>query len=579
LILTGLAFQTADPALARSSGITGVSGNPATGGQTCARCHSGGLMPEVSIDGPASVAVGSTNTYTLTISGGQRAAGGLDVSTTGGSFGTIPGNFDVQVLSGEITHASTKSANNMGDVIFSFLWTAPSSAGEVTLYGAGNSVNDNGSTGGDAADTDSLAIQVSEGGAPTPTDPPPTATGEPMPPTPFPTVESPYDLAIDDLANPHGITPLDGGSVLIGEGGTAGDTWTPGSFAPSAGDGRILEIDLAQPEQRQVLVVNMTGSMDPGGGVVGGNHAIRISRPGPGTETATVTLVAQSGGPGHARPEEAAKILMVDSDGIVSVLADTLAYEQANNPDGDEGEAGIDSNPWRLVEGPDGRIYIVDAGGNDILAMDPVTGELSTWAVFADLTEEGQQAIPTGLVFDSEQMGVAYVSLLGPFGPGTTQIRRLEDANDDGDMLDPDEDSLLIGGLKLVTDLGMGHGGHLFFTSIAGGTLSRLDPACWSAGMPCDNSAAVVVADQLPAASALAILADGDALVTTTNRPNPAGPNLNPNRIVRIPASMLAPAPEPTPTMGPPVPTETPTTPTDGGTIYLPFLARGHDLP
>ncbi len=566
LAIGGLALSAWQPVSASSGGRTGASGNPATGGQTCNRCHSGGTAPDVTLDGPTLVSAGATNSYTLTISGGQSVAGGFDVSTTGGMLAALLGATDVQARDDEVTHTGPKAVDAMGQVIFRFLWTAPDAAGEVTLYGAGNSVNGDGGRDGDAASATTLGITVEAGGST---------------PTPEPTPESPYEVAFADLNNPHGVTALDNGQVLIGEGGTAGDSWQPGEFGPGAGDGRILQIALDTPTQREVLVDKMTNSVDPGGGVVGGNHAIEVQLPGATTQTATVTLVAQAGGPAHTRPEEAAKILMVDAEGKVEVFADPLAYEREHNPDGAEGEAGIDSNPWRLVLGPDGRVYVVDAGANDILALDLATRELSTWAVFPELTP-GQQAVPTGLAFDPADDTVAYVSLLGPFGPGTTELHRLEDMDGDGDVLGDGEHSVLITGLKTATDIAVGDGGDIFFTEIFPGTLSRLDPACWSVDAPCGPDDRAVVADQLPGASALAFLANGDALVTTTSQPNPEGPSLNTDRVVRILAEDLVPPVEPTATPSPTEPTEPtatpkPTTPPDGEQwIYLPMVMREH---
>ena len=573
--LGGLALHRAEPARASSGGRTGLSGNPATGGQTCSRCHNGGVTPDVAIEGPTTLAAGATGTYTLTIMGGQSNLGGFDVSATGGALAALNGATDVWLSNGEVTHTAPKTVDAMGQVAFSFLWTAPAQAGAVKLYGVGNSVNGNFNPSGDAADTATLDVTVSAGGGPDP-----TPTSEPEPATPAPTVESPYAVAVADLVNPHGITVLDEGMLLVGEGGNRSEAWVPGQFAPGAGDGRVSRIVLESPSQREVLVEDMTNSTDPGGGTVGGNHAIEVQLPGASTQTARVTLVAQAGGPNHTRPEEAAKILLVDASGAVEVFADPLAYEQANNPGGEPGDGGIDSNPWRLVQAPDGRVLVVDAGANDILALDLATRQLSAWAVFAPLTTEGQQAIPTGLAFAPDGDGVAYVSLLGPFGPGTTEIRRLEDKNGDGDMLDEGEQSTLVGGLKLVTDLAFGPGGQLFFTQIAGGTLSRIDPACWSEGVTCAADDVALAADRLPGASALAFLPEGDALVTTTNQPNPDGPSLSGNRIVRIPADQLLPEPEPTPTGPTPTPTEvTPTAePPTNPTIFLPFLLRVETL-
>jgi len=59
-------------ACASSAGIAGYSGM--TAGVTCNACHYGGITPTVTLTGPTSVASGSTNQYTLTITGGRRSA-------------------------------------------------------------------------------------------------------------------------------------------------------------------------------------------------------------------------------------------------------------------------------------------------------------------------------------------------------------------------------------------------------------------------------------------------------------------------------------------------------------------------
>lgn len=181
LALAALALIAVQPASATSTGRTGASGNPATGGQTCNRCHSGGVAPEVTLAGPQLVAPGATYAYSLTIAGGQRVAGGFNVSATGGELDALPDADDVQPREGELTHTLPKTVNDMGQMTFAFQWTAPMEAGEVTFYGAGNSVDGSGDTSGDAASAVTLAVTVGDGGSPTPTavptEPPdPTAT-------------------------------------------------------------------------------------------------------------------------------------------------------------------------------------------------------------------------------------------------------------------------------------------------------------------------------------------------------------------------------------------------------------------
>lgn len=144
-----------------SSGYDGRSGNPATnGGQTCNQCHSGGITPTVSIDGPAIVLPGDVATYTLTISGGQEVAGGFDVSAISGTLSPLPGAMDVYLRGVEVTHTEPKPVDGAGEVAFSFQWTAPTTPTLTTLYGAGNSVNLADGSRGDRANTAVRMIAV-----------------------------------------------------------------------------------------------------------------------------------------------------------------------------------------------------------------------------------------------------------------------------------------------------------------------------------------------------------------------------------------------------------------------------------
>lgn len=113
------------PAQAYSGGISGYSGKS---GNTCTQCHSSGTPPTVVISGPTSVASGSTNSYTLTVSGGGN--GGLDVAASGGTFTAGSGT---QVRNGEITHSSASSNHS-----WTFSWTAPTVTSNTTetVYGA-----------------------------------------------------------------------------------------------------------------------------------------------------------------------------------------------------------------------------------------------------------------------------------------------------------------------------------------------------------------------------------------------------------------------------------------------------------
>ena len=178
LILFGAALIAAFVALLLSTthvsafplGVTGRSGNPATnGGATCSMCHSGGDKPTVTLIGPSTVQPGETNQYTLRIAGGPAKTGGFNVSTTAGVIASLGG--DTQILDGEITHTSPKDFSGSGALTFTFNWTAPSTPGAVSMYGAGNSSNGDFDTTGDGIGAASVVIKVaapSGGGGATP---------------------------------------------------------------------------------------------------------------------------------------------------------------------------------------------------------------------------------------------------------------------------------------------------------------------------------------------------------------------------------------------------------------------------
>lgn len=162
--LACMALLVSGVAEARSNGsVNGLSGEF---GSDCTVCHNSGTVPIVNITGPTSVAAGSTNTYTLLMRGGQAIAGGLDVSTPAGALAVADPM--TQLNGGEITHTSPKNADVLGNVAWTFNWTAPLSAGDVTLFGCGNSVNLNGNQGGDNAASATLVVTVQGGPASTP---------------------------------------------------------------------------------------------------------------------------------------------------------------------------------------------------------------------------------------------------------------------------------------------------------------------------------------------------------------------------------------------------------------------------
>jgi hypothetical protein len=156
-VIVALALGLVGPAAAESLGIAGYSGEF---GVDCNACHSGGTVPSVTITGPLQVPVGTIATYELKIVSGdlQQTHGGLDVSDTDGTL--IATEAGTEILSGELVHSAPREQNASREVIFRFDWQAPAAPGQVTLYGAGNSVNNAQALLGDAAATDTLTVDV-----------------------------------------------------------------------------------------------------------------------------------------------------------------------------------------------------------------------------------------------------------------------------------------------------------------------------------------------------------------------------------------------------------------------------------
>jgi hypothetical protein len=145
----GIAWSCATlAALAYSGGITGVTSS----GCTCHGAQSSATT--LSLSGNTTTRAGQTLNLTVVVAHSSQQAAGVNIAVKdqqGQNAGTLAPatGSGLQLSNGELTHQQPKTMSN-GQAAFSFTWTAPSTPGTYTLRAAGNAVNGNGNTSGDA---------------------------------------------------------------------------------------------------------------------------------------------------------------------------------------------------------------------------------------------------------------------------------------------------------------------------------------------------------------------------------------------------------------------------------------------
>lgn len=143
---------------AHSNGQIGKSKTGCTG----AGCHGANATATTTVTWePTTVLVGPNTLLplglTVASSDASKVEGGLNVSASGG---TLSAGTNTKVSGGEITHPSPQIFSS-GAVTFNLNWKAPAVDGTYTLFAAGNAVNGNGFSSGDAWNLSSdLVIEV-----------------------------------------------------------------------------------------------------------------------------------------------------------------------------------------------------------------------------------------------------------------------------------------------------------------------------------------------------------------------------------------------------------------------------------
>nr|AYM52846.1 hypothetical protein [Myxococcaceae bacterium MCy9487] len=162
----------AGSAFANSTGMTARSGKQSVS-CTASGCHGGGAStPSVTLEGPTALTAGQTGNYSLIITGGPGVKAGMNVATGGVDGATLTAGSGTKLVSGELTHSLPKAFTGT-TARFDFSLVAPATNGTLKLYGAGNSVNGDTQSTGDAHANATLDVVITGGSdpvAPTPDD-------------------------------------------------------------------------------------------------------------------------------------------------------------------------------------------------------------------------------------------------------------------------------------------------------------------------------------------------------------------------------------------------------------------------
>lgn len=344
-----------------------------------------------------------------------------------------------------------------------------------------------------------------------------------------------------------GVLVAPDGSIWVIDSGTGGDTEVagvdPGTGQPvtaKLGDSaRVVQI---AADGTQKVVANLP-SIVQGMEATGGARLALLN----GALYATSGFWIEAAGP-DAAPNMA---IVAKIDGNqVSQVANLWKLESEQNP----GKFIKESHPYGLAAGPDGNLWITDAGANDLLKVNPATGQVEVVKVFEGVASPLPNAarggamesdpVPTGVAFGQD--GSAYVSFLPgfPFLPGSAKVVKV---TADGQVND------YATGLTMLTDLRTGPDGNMYAVQVGQFTEQGPVPNSGAIIRVKAGDASEVVLTGLSFPTSIDFNAAGDAYVTINGAGAPGTgevvkyAGLTGQAGTPLPAPAPAPAAEPTP--------------------------------
>ncbi len=308
---------------------------------------------------------------------------------------------------------------------------------------------------------------------------------------------------------PQGVLVDSDGNVWVADSGLGGDQEIAG-IDPQSGEpitikiGNTARVVKIAPDGTQTEIATL-----PSAGL--GQETAGAARLASLDGTLYVTSAAWEGEWDSDRLPLMAAVVSL-ADGTPVEVAETWSLEEASNPGG----FVLDTHPYDIEAGPDGLLWIADAGGNDLLKVDPESGTVELVAAFAGVPSPIPNAarggalesdpVPTGVAFD--QGGEVFVSFLPgiPFLPGSSKVVIVAE---DGTYSD------YATGLTMITDLKSGPDGALYAVQI--GQFTQEGPVPNSGALlriQEGNATSEVLVGGLSFPTSIGFNAAGDAFVT-----------------------------------------------------------------
>ena len=278
----------------------------------------------------------------------------------------------------------------------------------------------------------------------------PAMAQEEMPPLPG-------ELVLGDLSAPRGLAFDADGNLLVAVAGSGGET----------------ELTMPSPEGESTVSAGLSGrivSITPDGTtadlIVGlPSYALAMETLGvyriiPNSES--LWLIFSGSGAGNSGAYWQDSIVEYDAETMtVKTIINLNDFEAVNDPDGN----GYDTNVADIAWGADGTLYIVDAGGNDLLSWTAENG-LQLIHAWTD------NPVPTSI--EVAENGDLYIGFLGAgMAPGAGKVERwsggelvetFSGLNAVSDIL-LDGDTLYAVQLAVFTDQGPGPGSVVMVTA------------------------------------------------------------------------------------------------------------------